>query len=256
MIHLQKTKPTTPSKRHLIKINNKSLGLSKSSLLKNRLITLKASSGKNNSGRITVRHKGGGVKKRYRKIDFSRNQNSIGIICSLEYDPYRNSQIASVFNFIQKSFFYILLPKNLKVGDIVKSGTDIPVSVGSSLPLESIPVGTVIHNVSMTPGNLGTIARAAGTSCVIQEKSNLDALLKLASDQTKKVKLDCFATVGEVSNGFHFLTKLGKAGRNRWKNVRPTVRGVAMNPIDHPHGGGEGKKSGIAKTPWGKSMQK
>ena len=255
MISLQRVKPTTPSRRQLIKLNQKSLNLSKKPILKSKIKGLKNSSGRNHSGKITVFHKGGGVKKRYRKINFNRTLNSTGIVCSLEHDPYRNSYIASVFDFINFDFSYILAPKNLKIGDIVKSGLEIEPSLGSSLPISKIPIGTLIHNVSPEIGRKSQISRSAGTSSIIKEKTENTAVIELSSGELRFVSTKCFASIGEVSKELYFLTRLGKAGQSRWLNKRPTVRGVAMNPIDHPHGGGEGKKSGISKTPWGKPNQ-
>ena len=252
MISLQKVKPTTPSRRQLIKLNQKSLNLSKKPMLKSKVKGLKNSSGRNHSGKITVFHKGGGVKKRYRKINFDRTSNSTAIVCSLEHDPYRNSYIAAVFDFIHNDFFYILAPKNLKVGDIVKSGLEIEPSLGSSLPISKIPIGTLIYNVAPEINQKSKISRSAGTYSVIKEKTEKIAVIELSSGELRHISSKCFVSVGEVSKELYFLTRLGKAGQSRWLNKRPTVRGVAMNPIDHPHGGGEGKKSGISKTPWGK----
>ena len=249
---LQKVKPTTSSRRQLIKLNQKSLNLSKKSVLKRSLKGKKNSSGRNHSGKITVFHKGGGVKKRYREINFTRTFNSTGIVCSLEYDPNRSAYIAAIFDFINSEFFYMLAPKNLRVGDVVKSGLELEPSLGSSLPLSGIPIGTSVHNVALKSYQKGKVSRAAGTFSTIKEKTDTHALIELSSGEDRLVSLKCFATIGEVSKELHFLTRLGKAGRSRWLNRRPTVRGVAMNPIDHPHGGGEGKKSGSARTPWGK----
>ena len=253
MLLLKKLRPTTSSIRHLIKLNQKGLNLSKSPFLKNKVIGItKNSNGRNNSGKITVFHKGSGVKRRYRKINFNRNYNSSGIICSLEHDPNRNCYIASVYDTINNSFFYIIAPKYLKVGDVIKSGLDIKPSLGSSLPLFNIGIGTFVYNVSTKLDKKGQISRSAGTFSVIKKKTEKQVLLELSSGEIKLISKDCFACVGEVSKELFFLTKLGKAGRSRWLNKRPTVRGVAMNPVDHPHGGGEGKKSGLSKTPWGK----
>jgi len=249
---LQKVKPVTPSRRHLIKLHQKSLNLNKKPLLKNKISGLKNSSGRNHSGKITVFHKGGGVKRKYRKIDFFRAENSTGIVFSLEYDPVRNAHIAAVFDFINFNFFYMLSPKNLKVGDIVKSGSGIYPSLGSSLPISQIPIGTPIYNVSVKKFKKGQISRSAGTFSVIKQKTENYAILKLSSGELRYVSPKCFACIGEVSNNLFSLTQLSKAGQSRWLNRRPIVRGVAMNPIDHPHGGGEGKKSGRSKTPWGK----
>lgn len=249
---LQKVKPTTSSRRQLVKLNQKSLNLSKKPLLKQKLKGKKNSTGRNHSGKITVFHKGGGAKRRYREVNFSRTFNSTGIVCTLEHDPNRNAYIASIFDFLNFDFFYILAPKNLKVGDIVKSGLEIEPSLGSSLPISGIPIGTPIHNISPKVFEKGKISRAAGTFSIIKEKTDKHALIELSSGEQRYVSSKCFASVGEVSKELHFLTRLGKAGQSRWLNKRPTVRGVAMNPVDHPHGGGEGKKSGNSRTPWGK----
>lgn len=253
---LQRVKPTTASRRQLIKLNQKSLNISKKPLLKNEVLGKKNSSGRNNSGRITVFHKGGGVKKRYRKIDFNRKFNSTNIVCSIEHDPNRSAYIASIFNFTTKKFSYILAPKGLRVGDIVKSGLKIEPSLGSSLPIANIPIGTPIFNISPKCSNIAKISRSAGTFSVIKEKTEKYAVLELSSGELRYISPKCFASIGEVSKELYFLTRLGKAGQSRWLNKRPTVRGVAMNPIDHPHGGGEGKKSGNSITPWGKPNQR
>lgn len=249
---LQKLKPTTPSRRQLIKLNQKSLNLSKKPILKSKIKGIKNSSGRNHSGKITVFHKGGGVKQKYRDINFDRTLNSTGIVCSLEHDPNRNAYIAAIFDLLNSTFFYILAPKGLKVGEIVRSGSEIEPSLGSSLPISGIPIGIPIYNVSPKFGKKAQIARSAGTFCVIKEKTEKYAVIELSSGELRYISSKCFASIGEVSKELHFLTKLGKAGRSRWLNKRPTVRGVAMNPIDHPHGGGEGKKSGNSRTPWGK----
>ena len=253
---LQRVKPTTPSRRRLIKLNNKNLNISKKPLLKNKVIGKKNSSGRNNSGKITVFHKGGGVKQRYRQIEFKRTLNSIGIICSIEHDPNRSSYIASVFDFVNKKFYYILAPQGLQVGDIVKSGLETEPSLGNSLPIVNIPIGTSIYNISPKSQTPAQISRSAGTFSVIKEKTEKYAVIELSSGEQRYVSSKCFASVGEVSKELYFLTRLGKAGQSRWLNKRPTVRGVAMNPVDHPHGGGEGKKSGRSRTPWGKPNHK
>jgi large subunit ribosomal protein L2 len=247
-------KPTSPSRRHLIRINKDHL--EKKPFLKIKNKGKKNVAGKNNSGKITVFHKGGGVKRNYREINFNRTNDSSGIVCTIEHDPNRNAYIASVFDFISNDFFYIIAPKNLEVGDIVKSGLEIEPSLGSSLPISDIPVGTSIYNVSTKVSKKAQISRAAGTFSIIKEKTEKYAILELSSGKQKIVSPKCFATIGEVSNELHFLSRLGKAGRSRWLNRRPTVRGVAMNPIDHPHGGGEGKKSGSSLSPWGKPNQR
>jgi large subunit ribosomal protein L2 len=253
---LQKVKPTTASRRQLIKLNQKSLNVSKKPLLKNKVVGKKNSSGRNNSGKITVFHKGGGVKSRYRIIDFGRKLNSIGIVCTIEHDPNRHAFIASVFDFIDRKFSYILAPQGLRIRDIVKSGLETEPSLGSSLPIANIPIGTPIYNVSPKLFSTAQISRSAGTFSVIKEKTETSAVLELSSGEQRYISSKCFATIGEVSKELHFLTKLGKAGQSRWLNKRPTVRGVAMNPVDHPHGGGEGKKSGQSRTPWGKPNRK
>jgi large subunit ribosomal protein L2 len=250
----QNIKPTTPSRRHLVRLNNKHLN--KKPILKTQISGKKNVTGRNNSGQITVFHKGGGVKKRYRNINFHRTKDSTGIVCSIEHDPNRNAFIASVFDFLSSTFSYILAPKNLKVGDIVKSGLEIEPSLGSSLPISEIPVGTHIYNIAPKVSKKSQLSRAAGTFSVIKEKTENYAVIELNSGEQRFISPKCFAAVGEVSNELHFLTRLGKAGRSRWLNRRPTVRGVAMNPIDHPHGGGEGKKSGKSLSPWGKPNQR
>lgn len=247
--------PTTSSQRHLIQLNTESF-LRKKPLIKKKIKKLLISSGRNNSGKITVRHKGGGHKRKYRNIDFYRTNISTGITTSIEYDPNRNSYIASIYDISTKNFFYILSPKNLKIGDIIKSGPNAEIKIGHSLPILNIPIGSYIYNISPKPNQLAKISRAAGTFSKIKEKTLDYAIIELSSGAKKMVSVNCYATIGVVSNELIFLTQLGKAGRSRWLNVRPTVRGVAMNPVDHPHGGGEGKKSGKNKTPWGKFNKK
>lgn len=228
---------------------------SKKPIIKKSIKGVKNSSGRNNTGKITVYHKGGGHKKKYRKINFNRENQSTCITTSIEYDPNRSANIASIYDLGTNDFFYILAPKNLKVGNIVESGSDIEAKLGYALPLEKIPVGSLIHSISTKVSAPATISRAAGTFSNVQEVVLNRAKLELTSGVQKWVSAKCYATVGIVSNELMFLTNLGKAGRSRWLNVRPTVRGVAMNPIDHPHGGGEGKKSGKGKTPWGKPVK-
>jgi large subunit ribosomal protein L2 len=227
--------------------------LFKNPLLKKKLIGLKNSSGRNSFGRITINHRGSGHKKKIRLISFNRPLNSKGILISLEYDPNRNTYISCIYDFIEKNYFYMLLPKKSRIGDIVQSGTFAKLKLGNNLKLSKIPVGSYIHNVSIIPDKKGIISRAAGTFTVLIEKNNKYARLKISSGEQKFVSINCTATLGVVSNEHHILTNLGKAGRSRWLNRRPTVRGVAMNPVDHPHGGGEGKTSGgkILLTPWG-----
>jgi large subunit ribosomal protein L2 len=249
---LKTFKPTTPSSRNLIRLNN--IDLQNSPLLKNQIKGSKNSAGKNSTGRITAYHRGGGHKKRYRKINFNRTESSTAIVTSIEYDPCRSSNIASIYDIKRETYCYILSPKNLKVGDIIKSGKEADSKNGHSLSIAKIPVGTLIHNVSIKSKKKSQVSRAAGTFSQLLEKTSNSGRLKLSSGKQQMVSVDCFATIGVVSNELSFLTTIGKAGRSRWLNKRPTVRGVAMNPIDHPHGGGEGKTSGgkSSVTPWGK----
>jgi len=253
---LQKIKPTISSKRQLIRLNDKSLNLGNKPLLKTKIIGRKNSSGRNNLGKITVFHKGGGMKKKYRKINFNRKFNSTAIICTIEHDPNRNCYISSVFDFIKKTFYYVIIPQNLRIGDIIKSGLKIEPSLGSSLPIFNIPIGTPVYNISPVLSSFGKISRSAGTFSIIKEKTEQYCKVEFSSGEQKSILSKCFASVGEVSKELNYFTKLGKAGQSRWRNRRPVVRGVAMNPIDHPHGGGEGKKSGRLRTPWGKTKKK
>lgn len=247
---LQKLKPTSPSQRNLIKINNKHLN--KKPLLKSKIKGFKNSSGRNNTGKITSFHKGGGHKQNYRKIDFGRKHDSVGIVCSLEYDPNRTAHIAAIYDFLKKNYFYIVAPKNLIVGSIVKSGPNAEINLGHSLPLIKIPEGSLIYNISAKKNKPATISRAAGTFSHLLEKTSTYCRIKVPSGEQIIVSGKCYASIGIVSNELHSITSINKAGRARWLNKRPTVRGVAMNPIDHPHGGGEGRKSGRDVSPWGK----
>ena len=211
--------------------------------------------GRNNRGVITIRHRGGGHKKRYRIIDFKREKYCIeGIVGSIEYDPNRNARIALI-NYLDGEKRYILHPKNLKVGDMILSGSGSPLTIGNSLPLDDIPLGTSIHNIELIPTRGGQIVRAAGTSAKILAKEGDYVTLRLPSKEIRLIRKECFATIGEVSNNDVFLVQSGKAGRTRWLGKRPTVRGSVMNPCDHPHGGGEGRAP-IGRTrpltPWGK----
>jgi large subunit ribosomal protein L2 len=249
---LKTFKPTTPSQRNLIQLNRSDL--EKKPLLKTKIKGTKNTAGKSSDGRITSWHRGGGHKKRYRQINFNRTHDSICVVTSLEYDPYRTANIASAYNLSTKEYEYIIAPKDLKVGDIIKSGQAADAKNGHSLPISKIPIGSLIHNVSVKTNSKAQISRAAGTFSQLIEKSANSARLKLSSGEQRSVSIDCYATIGVVSNESLFLTTVGKAGRSRWLNKRPTVRGVAMNPVDHPHGGGEGKTSGgrSSVTPWGK----
>jgi large subunit ribosomal protein L2 len=226
--------------------------IKKKSFLKHKIKGILNSAGRNNSGKITIRHKGGGHKKKYRIINFNRTNNSTGIVCSIEYDPNRNSNISSIYDFSYNHFCYIITPKKLNIGDIVESGINAEPKLGNALPIEKIPVGSYIHNISPNTSKPSQLSRAAGTFSKIKEKTLNYAIIELSSGEQRFISTKCYATLGIVSNEYTFLNKKYKAGQSRWMNKRPTVRGVAMNPIDHPHGGGEGKKSGINKTPWGK----
>lgn len=250
----KQVKPTTPSKRQLLRLNEKFLN--KRPILKNKIVGKKNLAGKNHSGKITVFHRGNGVKNKYRQILFHQTFNFTGIVCSLEYDPNRSAYLASIFDYTNNQFFYVIAPQNLQIGDIIKSGTDIKPSLGSSLLLEEIPIGTPIYNISIKPNQHAKLSRAAGTFSLLKNKTDKYAIIELSSGKHRYVSINSFASIGKVSKEFHFLIRLGKAGQSRWLNIRPTVRGVAMNPIDHPHGGGEGKKSGKNLTPWGKPNSK
>jgi len=216
---------------------------------------LKKTGGRNVYGRITVRHIGGGTKRKYRIIDFKRNKDGIDAkVAAIEYDPNRTANIA-LLHYVDGEKRYILAPVGLKVGDIVESGPDADIKPGNALPLANIPVGTMVHNIELKPGKGGQLVRAAGAAAQLMAKEGDYAQLRLPSGEVRLVSLQCKATVGQVSNIEHENITIGKAGRKRWMGVRPTVRGVVMNPVDHPHGGGEGK-SPIGRpspvTPWGK----
>lgn len=221
-------------------------------LLKKSIKGLKNTTGRNHSGKVTIKHKGSGHKKKYRKINFFRIKILIGITCSIEYDPNRNSNIAAIYDFSNNKFFYILAPKNLKIGDIVESNINSEPKLGNSLSINQIPLGSYLHNISKTFFKPASFSRAAGSFSKLKEKTLNYALVELNSGRCKTISIKCCATIGIVSNELTFLSRLKKAGQSRWLNKRPTVRGIAMNPVDHPHGGGEGKKSGKNKTPWGK----
>jgi len=251
---LKRINPRTPSQRNLIKTKNKNL--SKNPLIKLKIKGLKRNSGRNNSGKITSHRKGGGHKRNYREIDFYRKESCLGIVMSIEHDPNRTAYIAAVYDLLNTKHFYMIAPQNLKVGDLVKSGAIAEPKLGHSLPISKIPSGFLIHNVSPKTNKAGQISKAAGTFTKLMEKNNESARIVISSGEERMLSVDCFATVGVVSNNLHFFNTKGKAGRSRWLNKRPAVRGVAMNPVDHPNGGGEGKKSGLSKTPWGKSNNK
>ena len=208
--------------------------------------------GRDSFGRISVRHKGGGHKRRYREIDFKRDKTGIpGKVASIEYDPNRSANIALIF-YKDGEKRYIIAPKGLKVGATVLSGPDAPIEPGNALPLENIPLGFTVYNIELTLGKGGQIARSAGTGALIAAKEGGYVTLKLPSGEMRMVFKKCYATIGSAGNEDHMNVTLGKAGRKRWLGVRPTVRGMAMNPVDHPHGGGEGRSKGIHPvTPWG-----
>ncbi|MBT8419288.1 MAG: 50S ribosomal protein L2 [Gammaproteobacteria bacterium] len=248
---LVKTKPTSPGRRGVVKVVTPGLykGEPHSPLVGKKV----KSGGRNNKGRITTRHRGGGHKQRYRIVDFRRNKDGIsGRVERIEYDPGRSAHIALLV-YADGERRYIIAPKGLKIGDALLSGVDVPIKSGHALPLRSIPVGTTVHCVELKPGKGAQIARSAGAAVQLIARESGLATLRLRSGELRKVPVECRATVGEVGNAEHGLRKLGKAGATRWRGIRPTVRGVAMNPVDHPHGGGEGKSSGGRHpvTPWG-----
>ncbi len=246
-----KTKPTSPGRRHVVKVVNPDLhkGRPVGALVEKKTKT----GGRNNNGRITTRHRGGGHKQLYRVIDFKRNKDGVpATVERLEYDPNRSANIALML-YADGERRYIIAPKGVKAGDLLASGVDCTIKPGNTLPLRSIPVGTVVHCIEMKAGKGAQIARSAGTSAQLVARDGAYCTLRLRSGEMRKILTECRATVGEVSNSEHNLRQLGKAGASRWRGVRPTVRGVAMNPVDHPHGGGEGKTSGGRHpvSPWG-----
>ena len=248
---VQKSKPTSPGRRFVVRAVSNDLHKGKPH--EPLLETKSSTGGRNNKGRITTRHRGGGHKKHYRIIDFKRDKDGVvGRVEHIEYDPNRTAHLALVL-YTDGERRYILAPKNCKVNDPIQSGSDAAIKPGNALPLKSIPVGTLVHCVEMKPGKGGQIARSAGGSVQIMAREGQYATLRLRSGEMRKIHIDCRATIGEVGNHEHNLRKLGKAGANRWRGIRPTVRGVAMNPVDHPHGGGEGRSSGGRHpvTPWG-----
>lgn len=248
---LVKTKPTSPARRHLVKVVNPDLhkGEAYAPLLEKK----SKSGGRNNTGRITTRHRGGGHKQHYRMVDFKRNKDGIPAkVERLEYDPNRSANIALVL-YADGERRYIIAPQGLTVGDELMSGQESPIKAGNTLPLRSIPVGSTVHCIEMKIGKGAQLARSAGTSAQLVAREGAHATLRLRSGEMRKVLVECRATIGSVSNPEHSLRKVGKAGATRWRGVRPTVRGVAMNPVDHPHGGGEGRTSGGRHpvSPWG-----
>ena len=246
-------KPTTPGRRKMSTLINDEI--TKATPEKSLTVTLKKNSGRNNQGKITTRHQGGRVKRKYRIIDFKRNKLNVpGVVASIEYDPNRTANIALI-NYVDREKRYIIAPKNLTVGTRIEAGENVDIIIGNALPLMNIPVGTVVHNIELRPGKGGELARSAGSSAQILGREGKYVMLRLSSGEQRKVLGTCMATVGEVGNEDSSLVKVGKAGRNRYKGIRPTVRGSVMNPNDHPHGGGEGRAPVGRKapmTPWGK----
>ena len=246
-----KAKPTSPGRRFQVRVV--SPDLHKGEPYKGLVEKKSKSGGRNNLGRITTRHRGGGHKQRYRVVDFKRNKDGIPAqVERLEYDPNRSAHLA-LLKYADGERRYIIAPRGVKVNDEIISGSQSPIKPGNTLPLRSIPVGSVVHCVELKPGKGAQIGRSAGAAIQLVAREGMHATLRLRSGEMRKVQADCRATIGEVGNTEHNLRKLGKAGAKRWRGVKPTVRGVAMNPIDHPHGGGEGRTSGGRHpvSPWG-----
>ena len=237
-----KAKPTSPGRRFVVKVVDPSLH--KGSPYKPLVEKQSHTGGRNTAGRITTRHRGGGHKQHYRKIDFKRDKDGIrATVARLEYDPNRTANIA-LLKYADGEYRYIVAPRGLGTGDQVMSGSTAPIRPGNAMPLRNVPVGSVVHCVELKPGKGAQLSRSAGSSCQFVAREGSHALLRLRSGEMRQVPVECRATLGEVGNSEHNLRSLGKAGAKRWRGVRPTVRGVAMNPVDHPHGGGEGKSSG------------
>ena len=248
---LVKVKPTSPGRRGVVKVVHENLhkGRPHAALVEKQ----SKNAGRNNNGRITVRHQGGGSKQHYRLIDFKRNKDGIpGKIERLEYDPNRTAHIALVL-YADGERRYIIAPRGLEAGATIMSGSEAPIKAGNALPIRNIPVGTTIHCIEMIPGKGAQMARSAGASVQLMAREGVYAQVRLRSGEVRRVHVECRATIGEVGNEEHNLRKLGKAGATRWRGIRPTVRGVAMNPIDHPHGGGEGRtgEGRVPVSPWG-----
>ncbi|MGP9641954.1 50S ribosomal protein L2 [Halomonas sp. AOP30-A1-24] len=246
-----KTKPTSAGRRHVVKIVGEELykGRAYAPLLEKQ----SKSGGRNNNGRITTRHVGGGHRQHYRLIDFKRTKDGIpATVERLEHDPNRSAHIA-LLKYADGERRYIIAPKGVSAGDVLESGVNAPIKKGNALPLRNIPLGSTVHGIELKPGKGAQIARSAGTSAQLVAREGNYATLRLRSGEMRKILAECRATLGEVSNSEHSLRQLGKAGAKRWRGVRPTVRGVAMNPVDHPHGGGEGRTSGGRHpvSPWG-----
>ena len=252
---LVKVKPTSPARRGMVKLVNPDLykGRPLPALIEKK----SKSAGRNNNGHITTRHLGGGHKRHYRVIDFVRNKDGIvAKVERIEYDPNRTANIA-LLCYADGERRYILAPRGLSVGDQVMNGSEAPIKAGNCLPLRNIPVGTTLHCIEMLPGKGAQMARTAGAAVVLMAREGSYAQIRLRSGEVRRVHIECRATVGEVGNSEQNLRKLGKAGATRWRGVRPTVRGVVMNPVDHPHGGGEGRTSGGRHpvTPWGQKTK-
>ena len=248
---LVRTKPTSPARRFVVKVVNKDLH--KGAPVRALTESKNKSGGRNNNGRITTRHVGGGHKQRYRVVDFKRDKDGIpATVERLEYDPNRSANIALLL-YKDGERRYVIAPKGVNAGDEMLSGANAPIKAGNTLPLSNIPVGTQIHCIEMKPGKGAQIARSAGTSAQLLAREGVYVTIRLRSGEMRKIHVNCRATIGEVGNSEHGLRSLGKAGATRWKGVRPTVRGVVMNPVDHPHGGGEGRTSGGRHpvSPWG-----
>jgi large subunit ribosomal protein L2 len=252
-VSIKAFKPTSPGRRQMTVSTFSEITTSEPE--KSLLAPLTKKAGRNNQGRISVRHRGGGHKRKYRIIDFKRNKDGIpGRVATIEYDPNRTANIALI-HYVDGEKRYIIAPKGLKVGDTIESGPDADIRTGNALPLENIPVGTVVHNIELKPGKGGQLVRAAGAEAQVLGKEGDYVAVRLTSGEVRRIHKKCRATIGSVGNEDHELIKIGKAGRSRWLGRRPSVRGSAMNPNDHPHGGGEGKAPIGRKspmTPWGK----
>jgi large subunit ribosomal protein L2 len=252
-VPLKQYRPTSPGRRRMTSPSFEEITKSKPE--KSLLSPLKKKGGRSNQGKITVRHRGGGSKRRLRLIDFKRDKLGVpGRVAAIEYDPNRSARIALIF-YADGEKRYILAPNDLSVDDVIKSGEDAELKPGNALPLKSIPTGTMIHNIEMQPGKGGQLVRSAGAAAQLMAKEGDYALIRMPSSEVRRIRSNCLATIGQVGNLDHRSISLGKAGRKRWLGIRPTVRGSAMNPNDHPHGGGEGRSPiGMPgpKTPWGK----
>lgn len=250
---IKKYSPTSPARRFMSVSTFEDV--TKKEPEKSLVESLNRSGGRNSYGRITVRHRGGGAKRKYRIIDFKRDKDGIDAkVAGIEYDPNRTANIA-LLHYVDGEKRYILAPVNLKVGDIVESGADADIKPGNALPLANIPLGTMIHNIELKPGKGGQLVRSAGNAAQLMAKEGDYAQVRLPSGEVRMIRISCKATIGQVGNIDHENVSIGKAGRKRWMGIRPTVRGVVMNPVDHPHGGGEGKSPiGMPSpvTPWGK----